>query len=109
MADALFYGPLSSPIGAITGTMVSQTSGGVTVTAVIITSTVVMACTGMGSSGQNSYMSRDGFYTSNGGATDAFLGPSELMVSGLPSSNPGTGSKKFWYDPSDGNRVKFAA
>ncbi|HEY1242228.1 MAG TPA: hypothetical protein VGF16_16805 [Bryobacteraceae bacterium] len=27
----------------------------------------------------------------------------------LPGSNPGAGSKQFWYDPSDGNRVKFAA
>ena len=27
----------------------------------------------------------------------------------LPSSNPGAGSKRFWYDPADGNRVKFAA
>jgi hypothetical protein len=27
----------------------------------------------------------------------------------LPSTNPGAGSKQLWYDPSDGNRVKFAA
>jgi hypothetical protein len=26
----------------------------------------------------------------------------------LNSSNPGAGSQKIWYDPSDGNRVKFA-
>ena len=37
------------------------------------------------------------------------------MVSGsialplLPSSNPGAGTKKLWYDPADGNRVKYAA
>lgn len=28
---------------------------------------------------------------------------------GLPSTNPGAGSKQMWYDPADGNRVKFAA
>jgi hypothetical protein len=27
----------------------------------------------------------------------------------LPSANPGAGSKKLWYDPVDGNRVKYAA
>ena len=26
----------------------------------------------------------------------------------LPSSNPGAGSKQLWYDPADGNRVKYA-
>jgi hypothetical protein len=26
----------------------------------------------------------------------------------LPSSDPGSGSNQLWYDPSDGNRVKFA-
>jgi hypothetical protein len=100
---------ISSPVGTITGTMVSHVSGGVTTDAILTSAYAVMACTGSGTSGQNSYISQAGFYTSNGGSTDAFLGPSELMVTGLPSSNPGAGSKKFWYDPSDGNRVKFAA
>jgi hypothetical protein len=27
----------------------------------------------------------------------------------LRATNPGAGSKQFWYDPADGNRVKFAA
>lgn len=27
----------------------------------------------------------------------------------LPSSNPGAGTKQLYYDPADGNRVKFAA
>lgn len=27
----------------------------------------------------------------------------------LPSANPGAGTKQLWYDPADGNRVKFAA
>ena len=31
-----------------------------------------------------------------------------LEINGLPSSSPGAGTKQFWYDPSDGNRVKFA-
>lgn len=26
----------------------------------------------------------------------------------LPSTNPGAGTKKLWYDPADGNRIKFA-
>jgi len=36
-------------------------------------------------------------------------GGTTLAMSALPSSNPGAGSKQFWYDPSDGNRVKYAA
>lgn len=32
-----------------------------------------------------------------------------IAVSDLPSSDPGGGSKQLWYDPSDNNRVKFAA
>lgn len=37
------------------------------------------------------------------------LGPTSFVMDGLPSGNPGAGSKQFWYDPSDANRVKFAA
>lgn len=32
-----------------------------------------------------------------------------LALTSLPSSNPGAGTKQFWYDPSDSNRVKFAS
>lgn len=31
-----------------------------------------------------------------------------IRATDLPSSNPGAGTKRFWYDPADGNRVKFA-
>lgn len=40
--------------------------------------------------------------TANGSATI-------LSMSNLPSSSPGAGSKQFWYDPSDGDRIKYAA
>jgi hypothetical protein len=33
----------------------------------------------------------------------------KLSVPSLPSSNPGAGTKQFWYDPADGDRVKFSA
>jgi len=32
-----------------------------------------------------------------------------ITLTTLPSVNPGAGSKQLWYDPADGNRVKFAA
>jgi len=32
-----------------------------------------------------------------------------VVLSNLPSSNPGAGTKQLWYDPADSNRVKFAA
>ena len=31
-----------------------------------------------------------------------------LKMVGLPSANPGAGTKRFWYDATDANRVKFA-
>jgi hypothetical protein len=31
-----------------------------------------------------------------------------ISLPGLPSINPGAGTKQLWFDPSDGNRVKFA-
>jgi hypothetical protein len=46
--------------------------------------------------------------SSSGGANTAILTPTGLEITGLSSSSPGAGSKGFWYDPADGNRVKFA-
>jgi len=31
-----------------------------------------------------------------------------IEMTDLPSANPGAGTKRLWYDPADGNRVKFA-
>jgi len=31
-----------------------------------------------------------------------------LKMTNLPSADPGAGTKRFWYDPADSNRVKFA-
>jgi hypothetical protein len=31
-----------------------------------------------------------------------------VVFDNLPSTNPGAGSKQIWYDPADGNRVKYA-
>lgn len=31
-----------------------------------------------------------------------------LKMTNLPAANPGAGTKRFWYDGADGNRVKFA-
>lgn len=31
-----------------------------------------------------------------------------ITAGGLPNSNPGAGSKQIWYDPADGNRLKYA-
>lgn len=35
--------------------------------------------------------------------------PERLIMAALPASNPGAGTKQLFYDPADGNRVKFAA
>jgi hypothetical protein len=34
---------------------------------------------------------------------------SEYIFTQLPSANPGAGTRQLWFDPADGNRVKFAA
>jgi uncharacterized protein YjbI with pentapeptide repeats len=46
----------------------------------------------------------------SGGSVDAVtqLATNLFKMDSLPSSNPGTGTKQFWYDPSDGDRVKYA-
>jgi hypothetical protein len=37
------------------------------------------------------------------------LGPFGVVAfPALPSTNPGAGTKQLWYDPADGNRVKYA-
>lgn len=38
-----------------------------------------------------------------------FDGSGRFAAMNLPSTNPGGGTKQFWYDPADGNRVKYAA
>ena len=35
-------------------------------------------------------------------------GDGHFSIRALRSSNPGAGTKGFWYDPADGNRVKYA-
>lgn len=42
------------------------------------------------------------------GANTLTLTPTLFKMTGLLSSNPGAGSKELWYDPADGNRVKYA-
>jgi hypothetical protein len=49
-----------------------------------------------------------GSLTVQNGANVSVLGPSSFSMNALPSSSPGAGSKQFWYDPSDGDRVKYA-
>jgi hypothetical protein len=31
-----------------------------------------------------------------------------VAINGLPSADPGAGTNRLWYDPSDGNRVKYS-
>lgn len=50
------------------------------------------------------------FTTGSGGATEVMRIDTNgrIYIYALPGSNPGAGSKQLWYDPADGNRVKFA-
>lgn len=46
------------------------------------------------------------FYT--GGNLIFGFHSSAIIFTGLPAANPGAGTKQFWYDPADGNRVKYS-
>lgn len=52
-----------------------------------------------------SSLSYNGLQIGAGGADHAAMSPTGLLISGFPSSSPG--SKQFWYDPTDSNRVKY--
>jgi hypothetical protein len=48
-----------------------------------------------------------GFWTGGGSGKVNLIGP--IRCQDLAGANPGAGSKQLWFDPADGNRVKFAA
>lgn len=83
-----------NPNGLIVNTSAASTSISVT----------GMTATG---GGNTVYVQTTGLMISNGTSASA-LSATGFSMSGLPSSSPGAGTKKFWYDPADGNRVKFA-
>lgn len=43
-----------------------------------------------------------------GSAVTLLIQTGLLRFDGLPAANPGAATKQFWYDPADGNRVKYA-
>jgi hypothetical protein len=48
-------------------------------------------------------------YDNGAGAARFQIGPAgQIALYALPAANPGAGTKQLWYDPADGNRVKFA-
>lgn len=47
------------------------------------------------------------FSNSNGTISMQMIG-TNIVTPNLRSTNPGAGTKQLWYDPADGNRVKFA-
>jgi hypothetical protein len=95
---------ISTPLGTVTGMMISDANF-----FSVFSSSAHTICGPQGSSGQYASIGPTGFIASMGGAGhQTFLGPDEFQMTGLRSTNPGAGSKDFWYDPADGNRVKFA-
>lgn len=66
-----------------------------------------MAATGGGEGGFIFYAQTGG---GDGSMNECFRidGNGQCFMKRLRSTNPGAGSKQIWYDPADGNRVKFA-
>lgn len=46
--------------------------------------------------------------SSSGSVIGIELQSTNVLMPNLRSTNPGAGSRQLWYDPADGNRVKFA-
>lgn len=96
---------ITTPLGTVTGMMISDANF-----FSVFSSSAHTICGPSGSSGQYASIGPTGFIASMGGAGhQTFLGPDEFQMTGLRSTYPGAGSKDFWYDPADGNRVKYAA
>jgi hypothetical protein len=95
---------ISTPIGTVSGSMINSGS-----LYNISTSSATILCGASGSSGPYASISQNGIVVSSGGATQCYIGYNIFQMSGLRSTNPGAGTKELWYDPADGNRVKFAA
>jgi hypothetical protein len=49
------------------------------------------------------------FRSSSDGEVFRISDNGQITIPFLPSGNPGAGTKQLWYDPADGNRVKYAA
>ena len=79
------------------------------------TSSTVATLSGQGSNGTFTLTGTSTLCELNLGASGnsilaevSSVGGTTLKMTALPSSNPGVGSKQFWYDPTDSNRVKYA-
>ena len=112
-------GSLTSPVingGSITGTSLSVTASG-TVTSITTTSAGVQVQNGsdigrllpsslqVQSGGITSTLSFNVLNIGSGGTPVAALFGGGLRIQSLPSAAPSQG--QFWYDPADGNRVKY--
>jgi hypothetical protein len=103
-SETFSAGPaVSTPIGTIVGAQIEDTAN-----ALVFASSALVACTSAGHSANYATVSSGGFFASTGiGGDNVLLTPTQIQMTGLPSSNPGSGSKQVWYDPSDSNRMKF--
>lgn len=100
----LMNGNLKVRIDSTDMVKVSNTSTGAYVQLLYNGAPAIVVAAGGG--GGAAYVLSSGFSLVNASGSCA-LSPTVLSVSGLPSSNPGAGSKQVWYDPSDGYRMKF--
>jgi hypothetical protein len=93
---------ISTFIGTVNGIAIASSTSEITLT----TSAIIIAGTA-GTLGNFASMATGGFNVQT--ATNAaFLTPTSLQITGLPSTSPGTGTKQLYYDPATGI-VHFAA
>ena len=107
-------GLLSSPIitgGALTITTgfgtasIGPATNGLEVVSGVNLARVMPSAFFISAGSVSSALSTASLVIGTGGTATAALAPTGLLIGALPSSSPG--SKQFWYDPADGNRVKY--
>lgn len=69
----------------------------------------VCTISGSGSASAALWQCENGLFTQSGSFYWTMLDQYWAMFSHLEGANPGAGTKRLWYDPADGNRVKFSA
>jgi hypothetical protein len=98
---------INPSISTVIGTVNGMSIVGSTFS-LIMTSSALTVCDSGGSSGRETIISSGQFYAQTDNAHVVSLQPTLFEMTHLPSTNPGAGTKQFYYTPADGI-VRYAA
>ena len=112
-SNVAYYTASSASVQSVSCSSLSV-SGSFSVSSFSCSSLTVATTTSIGaggmtaSSGGSTLWALASLILLSNGSTSFTVSASAIAHSGLPSYNPGSGTKQFWYDPSDSNRIKYA-